>query len=236
MCAGQCSTACAPTSKLSAIPVLGDIMHHWVEPMQVHLWLEPPGLCRWAGTCWVAATCATEAFSTTCAVHIEDCEGVCLVVVHAAQWQSTGCLSQVSWVQLPAIASIFSLPHCSIPTYQHLTLPHFFTFHFPLFLPQHLNSFIHCSCPSSVLMLFIYIAPVSWTWSCDILVSFPDHQYWCVCKWIYMECTEKVLWIFLVLYICLSDIINASGVDYLVSLIQQFGHLHCRAGWTWARW
>ena len=27
------------------------------------------------GTYWVAARCATEAFSTTCAVHIEDCEG-----------------------------------------------------------------------------------------------------------------------------------------------------------------
>ena len=41
----------------------------------------------------VAARCATEAFSTTCAVHIEDCEaGGCLAVM--TQWQSTGGSSQ----------------------------------------------------------------------------------------------------------------------------------------------
>ena len=41
-------------------------------------------------THWVAARCATEAFSNTCAVHIEDCG--CPAVV--AQWQSTGGSSQ----------------------------------------------------------------------------------------------------------------------------------------------
>ena len=41
----------------------------------------------------MAARCATEAFSTTCAVHIEDCEaGGCPAVV--TQWQSTGSSSQ----------------------------------------------------------------------------------------------------------------------------------------------
>ena len=36
-------------------------------------------------------------FITTCAVHIEDCEGWCCPIV-VAQWQRTGCTSQVSWV------------------------------------------------------------------------------------------------------------------------------------------
>ena len=35
--------------------------------------------------CWVAARCVTEAFSTTCAVHLEDCEG----------WWLSGCRSSV---------------------------------------------------------------------------------------------------------------------------------------------
>ena len=40
-----------------------------------------------AGRCATeAARCENEAFSTTCAVHIEDCDGGCLAVV--AQWQS----------------------------------------------------------------------------------------------------------------------------------------------------
>ena len=54
----------------------------------------------------------TGAFSTNCAVHIEDCEGCggCMVVV--AQWQSTGCISQVSWVQFLAFSlSIFTSSH-----------------------------------------------------------------------------------------------------------------------------
>ena len=65
------------------------------------------------GTYWVAARCVTEAFSTTWAVYIEDCEN----------WWSSGCCgsvaehwwlkSEVSWVWLLAC----------------------WPFHFPLFLP-----------------------------------------------------------------------------------------------------
>ena len=54
------------------------------------------------------AGCATEAFSTTCAVHIEDCGG----------WWLSGCCGsvaehwrlkpEVSWVRLPATAGFFT--------------------------------------------------------------------------------------------------------------------------------
>ena len=56
----------------------------------------------------MAARCATEAFSTTCAVHIEDCGG----------WWLSGCCGsvaehwqlkpEVSWVRLPATAGFFT--------------------------------------------------------------------------------------------------------------------------------
>ena len=42
--------------------------------------------------------------SPNCAVQIED--GGCLVAV--AQWQNTGCTSQVSWVQFPVTAGLFT--------------------------------------------------------------------------------------------------------------------------------
>ena len=35
--------------------------------------------------------------------------GGCLVVV--AQWQSTGCTSQVSWVRFPVTAGLFTFPY-----------------------------------------------------------------------------------------------------------------------------
>jgi len=53
-----------------------------------HLWLEPPVLCHWATTAgrpptltilyvyWVAARCATEAFSTICAALAAQARGV----------------------------------------------------------------------------------------------------------------------------------------------------------------
>ena len=42
------------------------------------------------GVLTVAARCVTEAFSTICAVHIEDCEGWWFNCPDAvAQWQST---------------------------------------------------------------------------------------------------------------------------------------------------
>ena len=60
----------------------------------------------------MAARCATEAFSTICAVYIEDCEG---------WWSSVYCGSvaehwrlkseEVSWVRLPATAGFFAFFH-----------------------------------------------------------------------------------------------------------------------------
>ena len=43
-------------------------------------WFFPLVNPQWSsdGTYWVAARCVTEAFSATCAVHIEDCGGWCL--------------------------------------------------------------------------------------------------------------------------------------------------------------
>ena len=75
------------------------------------------------GTCWVAARCATEAFSTTSAVHIEDCE----------DWWSFGCCGsvaehwrlkpeEVSWVRLPATASFFTFLYFRLITSK-FTLP-----------------------------------------------------------------------------------------------------------------
>ena len=52
----------------------------------------------------VTRRCATEAFGTTCAVHVEDCGG----------WWLSGCFGsmaehwQVSWVRFPAAASLFT--------------------------------------------------------------------------------------------------------------------------------
>ena len=58
------------------------------------------------GVLTVAARCVTEAFSTICAVHIEDCEG----------WWLSGCCSsvaehtsQVCWVRLLVTAGLFTL-------------------------------------------------------------------------------------------------------------------------------
>ena len=62
------------------------------------------------GTYWVAARCVTEAFSTTCAVHIEDCECRLLSGCHgtvAENWQLNP--EVVSWVGLLATAGLFTL-------------------------------------------------------------------------------------------------------------------------------
>ena len=62
------------------------------------------------GTYWVAARCVTEAFSTTCAVHIEDCECRLLFGCHGAvaeNWQLNP--EVVSWVGLLATAGLFIL-------------------------------------------------------------------------------------------------------------------------------
>ena len=52
----------------------------------------------------VAAGCAAEAFQS----HLCRIVGAggCPVVI--AQWQSTGCTSQVSWVRFPATAGLFT--------------------------------------------------------------------------------------------------------------------------------
>ena len=64
--------------------------------------LTPKGVLM-AHTEWLADV-RLRHFSTTCAVYIEA--GGCLVVI--AQWQSTGCTSQVSWVQFLAAAGLFT--------------------------------------------------------------------------------------------------------------------------------
>ena len=75
-----------------------------------HLWLEPNGVLTVHAE-WFAR-CATEAFSTTSAVNIEDCEG----------WWLSGCCMWLSCRALVAQAGgvrgstpgdcrLFSLPH-----------------------------------------------------------------------------------------------------------------------------
>ena len=60
-------------------------------------------------------------FSTTCTVHIEDCDGWWYVVV--AQWQNTGCTSQVYLVWFLLTASL-----CTF-LYFHLITSKFFLRH-----------------------------------------------------------------------------------------------------------
>ena len=80
------------------------ILHRWCW-----FWLTPnwalTAHARWLPGVWL------RYFSTTCAVHIEDCEGWtpeggCPAVI--AQWQSAGSTSQVSWVRFPTAAGLFT--------------------------------------------------------------------------------------------------------------------------------
>ena len=71
----------------------------------------------------VAARCVTEAFSTTCAVHIEDCEGWWLSGCHgsvAEQWQLK---PEVSWVRLLVTAGFFTLLYFRLITSKFIYTP-----------------------------------------------------------------------------------------------------------------
>ena len=57
-----------------------------------------------------AAGCATEAFSTTCAVHIEDCEGWWLSGCRGSVAEHWRLKPEVSWFRLPVAAGLFHLP------------------------------------------------------------------------------------------------------------------------------
>ena len=48
-------------------------------------------------------------FKTTCAVHIEDCEGWCLSGCRGSVAEHWRLKPEVSWVRLPATASLFTL-------------------------------------------------------------------------------------------------------------------------------
>ena len=56
----------------------------------------------------VAARCATEAFSTTCAVHIEDCKDWWLSGCHSSVAERWRLKPEVSWVRLLAAAGLFT--------------------------------------------------------------------------------------------------------------------------------
>ena len=77
-----------------------------------HLWLEPPVFCHLATT----ARCATEAFSTTCAVHIEDCEGWWLSSCCGSVEEHWRLKPKVSWVGLPVTAGLFTFLHSRLIT------------------------------------------------------------------------------------------------------------------------
>ena len=64
----------------------------------------------------VAARCATEAFQSHLCSTYRGLWGAggCPVVV--AQWQSTGCTSQVSWVRFPAAAGLFTFLYLRLIT------------------------------------------------------------------------------------------------------------------------
>ena len=87
------------------IPHLAATQH---VPSELHHVLSerstPNGVLR------VAARCVTEAFSTTCVVHIECCEGWwlfgCRSSVAEHWWLKPG----VSWVQLQTATGLFTFP------------------------------------------------------------------------------------------------------------------------------
>ena len=54
------------------------------------------------------ARCVTEAFSTTCAVHIEDCEGWWLSSCRGSVAEHWRLKPEVSWVRLLVIAGFFT--------------------------------------------------------------------------------------------------------------------------------
>ena len=56
----------------------------------------------------MAARCVTKAFSTTCAVHIEDCEGWWLSGYCGSVAKHWRLKTEVSWVQLPVTAGFFT--------------------------------------------------------------------------------------------------------------------------------
>ena len=60
-------------------------------------------------TCWVTTMCATEAFSTACAVHVEDCGGICGCLSVMAQLQSMEFWWH-SWVAARCATEAFSVP------------------------------------------------------------------------------------------------------------------------------
>ena len=62
------------------------------------------------GTYWVAVRCVTEAFSTTCAVHMENCGGWWLSSCRGSVAEHWQLKPEVSWVWLPAAASLFHFP------------------------------------------------------------------------------------------------------------------------------
>ena len=59
-------------------------------------------------TYWEAAGYGTEAFSATCAVHIEDCEGWWLSSCCGSVAEHWWLKPEVSWVRLPATAGFFT--------------------------------------------------------------------------------------------------------------------------------
>ena len=75
--------------------------------MEIIFWSTPnEGLT--AHTYWVTARCATEAFSATCAVHIEDFEGWWSSSCHDSVAEHWRLKLEVSWVRLPAAADLFN--------------------------------------------------------------------------------------------------------------------------------
>ena len=71
-----------------------------------HLWLEPNGILT-AHAEWFAR-CATEAFSTTSAVNIEDCEvGGCPAVACGSVAEHWWLKPEVSGVRFPVIDGFF---------------------------------------------------------------------------------------------------------------------------------
>ena len=66
-------------------------------------------LTEFDGTCWLAARCTTVAFSTTCAVHIEDCGGWWLFGCHESVAEHWWLKPELSWIRL--LAPVLCVPN-----------------------------------------------------------------------------------------------------------------------------
>ena len=83
-----------------------------------HIWLEPPVLCHWATDSWTTTNphnplyVLHRRYTYRVPIHIEDCEGWWLSGCHGSVAEHWRLKLEVSWVRLPATASLGNFLPC----------------------------------------------------------------------------------------------------------------------------